>query len=84
MSLSWSDAFKSGGMACLYTCLWTIIGGIIILVGVIVGGSEATSINNLGTVFLIILIFYIIGTLIMVIGSFASIIKVAVDTARMK
>ena len=86
MSLSWSEAFKSGFMACIFQCVWGIIGSIVIFVGVIVGGADLLNggVNALGTSFLIVMVFYIIGLFIILFGAFASIIKVSVDTSRGK
>ena len=86
MSLSWSTAFKQGFMACVYQIVWGIIGGIVITIGIFIGGATLLNggSNSLGTGFLLIAIFYIIGIFIILIGAFASVIKVSVDTSRGK
>ena len=84
MSLSWSQAFKSGFMICIYSCVWEIVGGIIMAIGTIVGGVDLLNggVNSLGTSFLIWFVFTVIGFIILALGFFASIVKVSADAAR--
>ncbi|MFX1516049.1 MAG: hypothetical protein ACFFC6_07065 [Promethearchaeota archaeon] len=88
MSITWSDAFRGSMLYCVYSCMWIIIGGIVlgvgVMVGVMIGYSAFSSGGSFeGTLFGIFILLgaYFAGIAICALGSAASMIKVAGDTA---
>jgi len=81
--VSWGYAFKRGAVIWLWTILWGIIGGIVALL--ISGGSLLTYLSNpsaglaAGAV-LGVFAGVLIGVLIALIGGYAAIVKVILDS----
>jgi CHASE2 domain-containing sensor protein len=81
--VSWGYAFKRGFVIWLWTILWSIIGGIVALV--ISGGSLLAYISNPSAgvssgALLGIIAGVFIGGLIALIGGYAAIVKIILDS----
>ncbi len=81
--VSWGYAFKRGAIIWLWTILWGIIGGIIALA--ISGGSILAYLSNpsaglASSAVLGVFLGVVIGSLIALIGGYAAIVKIILDS----
>ncbi|MFQ5951718.1 MAG: hypothetical protein ACE5KH_06515 [Candidatus Geothermarchaeales archaeon] len=86
--VSWGRAFWKGFVILLWTMVWAIVGGIVMALsmGAAIFGVLADPtyffLSSPGLLAGAGLIGFIIGTIIVALGSYAAIVKVTVDTAR--
>ncbi|MFX1286760.1 MAG: hypothetical protein ACFFB5_24190 [Promethearchaeota archaeon] len=87
-SVSWGDAFRGAILWVVYSCVWWIIGGVILFVGFFFSlvmfvpftGDGDYMITQAIFAVLLMLAFDIIGAAICCLGQAASMIKVTADT----
>ena len=87
MSVTWSDAFRGSLLYCVYACMWSFLAGIVLFVGIVAGAMIGFTAVSGGSyedamfAIIIMLVTYFAGIILCALGSAASMIKVAGDTA---